>query len=777
LLVVALAAIAIRVGYLIALRQSPFFAVPVVDAETYVTMARAIAAGDWAGGRTVYWQPPLYPYLLALGFGLGLGPLGARLVQFGVGVATAALLAHLGRRLGGARVGLLAGLGAALYGPALFFEGRFLATTLILSLNVVSLALFVWALARGGLWRRMIAGGSFGLATLARPDAFLTVLLLAVGMLWIDLRSGREPDAPEARQTRQARLVRQPGLLALGFLLSALLVTLPVTLRNRWVAGEWVWVSSNGGLNYFIGNNPEAARTIAIHPGRAWEALVETPHREAGLTRAVDRSRYFYRQALHFAQKEPGSFLFLQSRKLWQFFAGYEIPREEDLYFVRRESPLYAALTWRLGTFGFPFGLVSPLAILGAIVLWSRRRELAPLYLAGLGATVAVVAFFVTGRYRLPALPIFLVFAALAVDWLLTHGRDAARRQRFLLAWAGLAVGAAALPAGSRPDSEAEQWRLLAIAEFEQGAFKAAVEHQALAAGLDPKRPELQYDLGVYRAALGDTAGAITAYQRAIALDPSYGEPRVNLGLLLARAGDYPSAVNQILTAAATNPNLAPAQLAAGHAFYHSGAIDSALARYRRAVAVDPQSLEARLAEVTALDRLERSADAIAALRQAMAVQGERPELLAAFGRELKSAGRYPEAIAALRAALASGPPDAEIHVTLGQCYRALGRLTEAEAEQKQALALDPKLVPAHVNLADVYARRGLYDQAINELERALRLEPFNTAAIYNLAVVHANLGQEAEAVLLLEKLMALDPKHEAGRHALARLKGEPEPH
>src|SRR4029450_10230213 len=155
-----------RLLHLASLRHSPFFAVPVVDAETYVTMARAIAAGDWAGGRAVYWQPPLYPYLLglgfgggvgplglrggptpavdgaggravywqpplypyllALGFGVGFGPLGLRLVQFGVGGATGGLVAYLGTRFGGRRVGLLAGLGAALYGPALFFEGRLL---------------------------------------------------------------------------------------------------------------------------------------------------------------------------------------------------------------------------------------------------------------------------------------------------------------------------------------------------------------------------------------------------------------------------------------------------------------------------------------------------------------------------------------------------------------------------------------------------------------------------------------------------------------------------
>jgi hypothetical protein len=41
----------------LALRDSPYFARPVLDAETYYWAARALAAGEgWA--EPVYWQPP-----------------------------------------------------------------------------------------------------------------------------------------------------------------------------------------------------------------------------------------------------------------------------------------------------------------------------------------------------------------------------------------------------------------------------------------------------------------------------------------------------------------------------------------------------------------------------------------------------------------------------------------------------------------------------------------------------------------------------------------------
>ena len=62
--VVFVVALAVRLAHVLALRESPYFARPVLDAETYYWAARALAAGEgWA--ERVYWQPPGYPYFLA----------------------------------------------------------------------------------------------------------------------------------------------------------------------------------------------------------------------------------------------------------------------------------------------------------------------------------------------------------------------------------------------------------------------------------------------------------------------------------------------------------------------------------------------------------------------------------------------------------------------------------------------------------------------------------------------------------------------------------------
>jgi hypothetical protein len=38
-------------------------------------------------------------------------------------------------------------------------------------------------------------------------------------------------------------------------------------------AHDHVIVSYNGGINFWIGNNPDSERTVAIRPGRSWDAL------------------------------------------------------------------------------------------------------------------------------------------------------------------------------------------------------------------------------------------------------------------------------------------------------------------------------------------------------------------------------------------------------------------------------------------------------------------------------------------------------------------------
>src|SRR5436190_14387810 len=110
-------ALAVRLVHVWQIRASPFFSVLLGDSRGYDEWAQRIAAGDWIG-REVFYQAPLYPYLLGVIYAVaGHSLLFARIVQTLIGSASCALLARAGARLFSERVGIAAGLMLALYAP------------------------------------------------------------------------------------------------------------------------------------------------------------------------------------------------------------------------------------------------------------------------------------------------------------------------------------------------------------------------------------------------------------------------------------------------------------------------------------------------------------------------------------------------------------------------------------------------------------------------------------------------------------------------------------
>src|SRR5207253_4252296 len=117
---VAIVALAttLRAAHVLSLRATPWFDHLVVDPEYCDEWARRLAAGGWLGERPFY-MDPLYPYFLGVIYRLcGRDLLLVRLVQVALGAGSCALVAVIGRRVGGAAIGALAALGFALYAPA-----------------------------------------------------------------------------------------------------------------------------------------------------------------------------------------------------------------------------------------------------------------------------------------------------------------------------------------------------------------------------------------------------------------------------------------------------------------------------------------------------------------------------------------------------------------------------------------------------------------------------------------------------------------------------------
>lgn len=533
-LLILLAAFAVRVAYVAEIRDLETFDVPLIDGANYFRTASVIASGDLAAGSEVFWQPPLYSYFLAgVMTALGRGMFTIYMVQAMLGALSCLFVQRIGRRVFGEAAGIWAAGIALLYGPLIYFDAQPLIPVLHIFLLLLGL---LFLLRAAGIpepsahpqrdW--IVAGLAWGLAAIATPNLLVCVPLAA---FW---------------GWRRTRPTTAPLLL---FLYGVALPVGVVTLRNVAVAGEWVLISSNGGINLYIGNNPDYENTVRIRPGGDFERLAQQPE-NIGILKPSGKSRYFSGKAAAFLAGQPLAAARLYGRKTLALIAGREIPRNEDIYGYARHAPLLRALVWRAGI-AFPFGLIAPLALAGAVLAVprqsapdkGRKRRTEPdpagaaragrrlLLLFTLGYAASILLFFPTDRYRLPLVPI----AALFAGNLLAAGIAAWKRPPVA---AALAAGLvlfnldAARPSDSWPEEEALN---RAYALESKGKRAAAWAEYERAARLNPRRIDAYNSMAVMASSAGRWDEVARLYETVLNLAPDFAEVHNTLGLVYDR--------------------------------------------------------------------------------------------------------------------------------------------------------------------------------------------------------------------------------------------------
>ena len=560
--------------------SSPFYASPVVDAHTYTVQARTIAAGAWLDfTQGAFWQPPLYPWLL--GAVSALWPesffVAARVLQAGLGAMSCVLLFVIGRRLCGAAGGFAAALALALYGPAIYFDAELLPATLGL---LLPLLLFVSLPDTASSWWRWLGVGVvLGVGAIGVP----TILALTPCLvLWLLTRRYERPVA-----ARAGRL----AAVAAG----VLLVVAPVGARNFVFGGDAVLISWNGGVNFYLGNNPDYPATTHIRPGQPWLDLMANAA-AAGQGSGSANSRFFYAAALDFIRADPGQWSRQVGDKMRRLLHGEEIGRNQSPYLARRDSPLLATLMWRR-LLWFPFGLVAPLAVVGVGVALTRpgRRRLVAGFILSYGA--GLVLFFVTSRYRLPIVPFALLAAVLG---LVALGRATrARRRAAIAGWVlvfGLTVAVNAGRVDADVDWEREALFALGQAQVDSGRLSGAAESFQRAARGAEDDPDILFSLGTVYLLGGDFERAVPPLERVTSLRPGRPDARLNLGNALFGCQRYAGALEQYRAGLRILPRDPVLTRGAARAAARSGALREAIDHYRRWHEAAPEALEPCLA-------------------------------------------------------------------------------------------------------------------------------------------------------------------------------------
>ena len=685
-----LLALALRWTYLEHMKHSPLFEVPVVDERTYVSQAARMAEGE--GLQVPFWQPPLYPLFLGLLYKIfGENYYAFRLIQLAIGALSCLLVYSVGSKVFGRTVGVIGSILASIYGIFIYFEGKLLPTSLSVFLNLALVLSLLWAAGGTSWWRWSASGMLLGLSALAVANVLVFVPLVLV-WIWITGAGSRV-------------------LRGLSFCAGVVLAIAPVTMVNYIAGHDLVLISSNAGINFYIGNNPDYERTLHIRPGSEWWRLTALPKKE-GITRPSLQSRFFFSKALKFIREEPLSYGKLLLKKLFLFWRGDEIKRNEDIYFFRRYSPILKVLLWKYGI-AFPFGVIAPLGLLGIALSVRRWREpgvlLALLFL--FSYMLSVVLFFVCSRYRVPALPFIILFAGYALYW----GYERIRRRCFrAVAYASASLFALLLMAnagvgGMREDGDAQVHYHLAYAYMQKDMYANALVHAERAVAMDPEYFEARYALGALYASKGLYGEAIRHYEKALELDPEHVYARLDLGMLYLRKGEYNKAISECRRAVEMAPNLAEAHYRLGYAYAEAGSLDVAIWEYLKAVELDPSNADYRR------------------------------ELAFAYAER----GQYERAAREYEEVLRIHPGDIETRNNLGIVYAEQGMVDKATALFEGILKDCPDCLEARYNLAALYVEQGRYEEALSEYRRIVRQDPgYDEGKVYRyMAALCARMG------------------------------------
>jgi hypothetical protein len=335
---------------------------------------------------------PLYPLFVGAMEVLIPGTLlPLRIAQALMGAATALFLFSMGRSIR-LWVGVIVGVGFALYPHFVYYTGVVATETLFIFLQTTSL--WVWTrLLRDKRWQTALFFGAFsGLAFLTRAS-MLPVAAVALMMFAI---------------TKRARLRAMPSAV-----LAFCVVISPWVIRNGIQLGDYRLLPTKGGLNLWLQNNPSIQQLQLDRIGMPIpEQLVaslrcrdleEFPEFDKA-TGEIERNRILTDRAVAYIRCNPRYFAhmcYLRLRWYLRFFGS----TTEGSGVVNLVGALSFGLLLGFGLLGAWHGRGHPV-ILTSLILYMTYLLMHALFHGGI-------------RYRLPADSIFLLPAGFGLCWLL----------------------------------------------------------------------------------------------------------------------------------------------------------------------------------------------------------------------------------------------------------------------------------------------------------------------------------------------------------------------
>lgn len=540
--------LALRSLVLLRLTHSPLLLPNRGDMHFYNDWAREILGGHFTQPLAFYGLPG-YAYLLAVLYRLfGENPFVPGLFQAALDAGTAAVIYAICRKIFApvaskssprvSVIGLVASLAWAFFVPSQAYSVVLMPTAWF----VFVFWFVVWRIVRSesapSAFEYFLMAVLMGLTATSVATILAIVPLLVAAPL---LKPAYEP-------RRWRSFIGQICALAIGLALG----TSPCWIHNYFVAKDPVLLSAHSGINFWIGNNPEANGYPRFPPGlRAGQAAMlqdSITQAEAAAghpLKHAEVSAYWSSKAKTYVVDHFANWLTLVGQKISNLWSAFQYDDLSIITNLREQGVIIP---------GISFGIVAAFAIPGILLAWRLAPRSRWVLAAILLAMLALLAVFITERYRLVAVPGLMIFAAggLSILWqaLLTKQF---RTVIIYLALLGVSTAAVAWPQRSPSlwalDAYNSGWQAL-----ESDNFPLAEQKLATAYAYVPDNSETLFALGNLRFAQNDPAAAQSFYRAVLELDSKHKGAFNNLGVIALDAKDYDEAERWLRRAEDVDP-------------------------------------------------------------------------------------------------------------------------------------------------------------------------------------------------------------------------------
>jgi len=392
------------------------------------------------------------------------------------------------------------------------------------------------------------------------------------------------------------------GLVAAALLLLGVVAgTSPWWVHNYFIARDPVFLSAHSGINFWIGNNPEANGYPRFPPGlRAGQAAmledsVTTAESAAGRPLKHSQvSAYWTDQASKYIAHHPNEWLKLLLIKLRNFWSAFQYDDLSIITSLRQEHIILP---------GLYFGIVAAFALPGILLAWRISILSRWVTAAILLHMTALLPVFVTERYRLAVVPGLFTLAAIGL-WLFWRSLVTENYVRVIIYLALLGVSVIFT---SWPQRNPSLWALDAYNSgwqaLEAGNVEVAEQKLSLAHSYVPTNPETNFALGNLEHAQGKNELASNFYLTTLTFDQNHQGALNNLGVIALEEHKYDAAETWFRRVLYVDPRNAKAHFLLAKTLLAKGNTEEARYEIDVAIRLSPKQREFKELEQTIKSR------------------------------------------------------------------------------------------------------------------------------------------------------------------------------